>query len=108
MNGKNWDPTKGERLRPAWVAIINHAMEHEWIPRDELVRIGHDASPDLLPVSVRNMISSATRYGWFEAKPMPGRKETYFSRKQVRLTEAGAKRWAALYMSEDVEELTYE
>jgi hypothetical protein len=63
LRGRNitggFDPEKGERLRPAWRAMLEALADGEWKPRGDLVEIGLAAS-DLRRGTVLTLLSQSS------------------------------------------------
>jgi hypothetical protein len=68
-----YELTMGERMRPAWVAVLGVLDDGEWHTTDELVAAGVRAS-DVLAVTVYNIVLGGRKHGVLERKGRRGRR----------------------------------
>lgn len=83
----DWNPNLGTKIGPAWQAIVANLRDREWGSDRVAITIAMHAS-DIRHATARNLIWSAIRHGYLEARPatdQPGRRY-----KQIRLTERAA------------------
>lgn len=57
-----WDPTRGERLAPAWKAALTLLADGRWRPWREVADAMIEAS-DVLPVTCTNLLHQGVRHG---------------------------------------------
>ncbi|MCA1570773.1 MAG: hypothetical protein LC798_10745 [Chloroflexi bacterium] len=84
-----FDPLKGERIKPAWLELLNTLADDDWHPWTELVH-AMTAVSDIKTTTASNLIHNGVKAGILQRKgKYRTTRPTHTDTRLVRLTDAG-------------------